>query len=111
MSFDLVVWYEPSPLTKEEAAEKSALFADGEATSTPHPTFEAFFTELSATYPSADDGEGDAGPPKEGAAPWTVDIDRGEGHALVSINWARAEETERAILELSKKHGLVCYDP
>jgi hypothetical protein len=33
------------------------------------------------------------------------------GHVITCIGWSRAQEMAAVIIELTERHGLVCFDP
>ena len=43
--------------------------------------------------------------------PWSIAFDLSEGHVLMPMVWSKADETSKIIVDLAKKHGLVCFDP
>ena len=71
------------------------------------PAIRSFLTELTAQYPQIDDVPED----ELDSCPWSVSFDVSDGHVLMPIVWSRSEEMYPIIVELAKKHGLVCVDP
>ncbi len=91
MRFELVVWHEPKPITRERAAELHRRFADGEDAA-PHPGVAAFAEALSALFPEPE-------------------VRPHPGHAVVTMHPEIADAVSTEAFPLARNHGLVCYDP
>ena len=48
MSFDLAVWFEPEPITNQEAAERYEGLCEADGASPTHPRVAAFYREVMA---------------------------------------------------------------
>jgi hypothetical protein len=91
MRFELVVWHEAKPLSREQAAERHREFANG-ADAPPHPGVTAFADALSAAFPD-------------------VDIEAHPGHATVTMAPEVADAVSTEAYPLARQHALICYDP
>jgi hypothetical protein len=111
MSFDLAVWFEPSPISVEEAAAAYERLCDAdEATAAvpTHPKVAAFYRDLTKRYPDLD---GLSGEDAELDSPWTASPTVAEASVLVAIGWSHAERVAPFVRQLATQHGLTCYDP
>jgi hypothetical protein len=102
MSFDLAVWYEPSTVTREEAAATYERLCHGEdAGLVEHPSLATFYVDLVSEFPPS------AGLPRVWSAPPEVE----DNSLLLRLTQATADEVAPAIRRLAERHGLVSYDP
>lgn len=108
MSCDFAVWYPHRRLSDAAALAiyERLCAGDGEA-SPAHPAVDAFYAELIERYPEPSELPDD----RVDDSPWSCDLDRSPGAVVLASVWSRAEEAERAIHELAKKHGLAVFDP
>ncbi|MDP9846239.1 hypothetical protein [Streptosporangium lutulentum] len=88
MSFELAVWHEPKPITKEYAENvyQALRRGDPEAATT-HPGVAMFAERLSEAER------------------------RSAAHAVVTVDLERADEVSGEAFALAVECGLVCYDP
>jgi hypothetical protein len=110
MSYDLGCFYTAKPLTDDQALERYGVYCNEEDLAPwiePNPRVAAFVKELTNDYPQTEDME------QEGFydCRWSATFDLSEGHVLMPIVYARAEEMTGIIVGLAEKHGLVCVDP
>ena len=111
MSFDLAVWYPDKRLSDEEASERYHRLCDSDTTGVvDHPSVEAFYRELTATHPEIDDVPEDKIGDHE-YSPWSVAMDRSDGHVLMCCVWSQAEYVGDIVGRLAAKHSLAVYDP
>lgn len=88
MSFELAVWHEPTPITREEAERVFQTLGSREpGDAEPHPGVAAFAARL---------------PGAEAVSPT---------HALVTVEPERSDEVSGEVFALARECGLVCYDP
>ncbi|MFF5211268.1 hypothetical protein [Streptosporangium sp. NPDC000396] len=88
MSFELAVWHEPKPITKERAESVFQALRRGEpGAAEPHPGVAAFAGRL---------------PEAEQISP---------AHAVVTVELERADEVSGKVFALARECELVCYDP
>ncbi|MEV8631114.1 hypothetical protein AB0395_05600 [Streptosporangium sp. NPDC051023] len=88
MSFELAVWHEPEPITRERAADVFLALRGGEPGAA-EPS--AGVTEFAASLPEA-----------EQCSP---------AHAVVTVALERSDEVAGEAFALARRYGLVCYDP
>ncbi|NBO19033.1 MAG: hypothetical protein EBV03_07395 [Proteobacteria bacterium] len=110
MSFDLCVFYTVKPHTNAEALKRYIAYCeegDLKPYIEPSPKISEFVKELTALHPQIDDT------PEDGLdeCPWSIAFDLSEGHVIMPMVWSKADETQKIIVELAKKHDLVCFDP
>jgi hypothetical protein len=111
MSFDLGVWYPSKRLTDDEAGELYVALCKSQTVGvTPHHKVEAFYTELTDRYPEIDTIPEDRIDDHD-YCPWSCALDRSAGHVIMPCVWSQAENVERFVRQLAKKHGLATYDP
>ncbi|WP_329090861.1 hypothetical protein [Streptosporangium sp. NBC_01469] len=110
MSFELAVWYEPKPITREHAENifRSLRHGDRENAGTPSPG------ELRhGTGPGPDEREDAEAYP--GVAAFADRLPGAEwlspAHVLVGVEPERADEVSAEVFALAAECGLVCYDP
>ncbi|GAA3154597.1 hypothetical protein GCM10010466_51940 [Planomonospora alba] len=88
MSFQLAVWHEPEPITKEHAESTFRALRSGQTGAVAaHPGVGAFVERL---------------PEARQISP---------GYALVTVELERSDEVGGAAFEAARECGLVCYDP
>ncbi|GAA3121161.1 hypothetical protein [Streptosporangium carneum] len=88
MSFELAVWHEPEPITREHAENVFRALRRGEpGAAGPHPGVAEFASLL---------------PEAEQLSP---------AHALVTVDLERSDEVAGEAFTLARRCGLVCYDP
>ncbi|MFF3443412.1 hypothetical protein [Streptosporangium sp. NPDC002721] len=120
MSFELAVWHEPKPITREHAETVFQSLRHGEPhRAEPHPG------DRTASLADPDSGERDLRPGERGeredaeAYPGvTAFADRLPGarwlspdHLLVGMDPEQADEVSAEVFALAAECGLVCYDP
>jgi len=112
MSCDFGVWYPDKRLSDDEAGARYARLCDGavEGEVVEHPAILAFYTELTSLHPEIDDIPEERVGDTE-YCPWSVAMDRSDGHVIMACVWSRAEYVGQLVKALAKKHGLVLYDP
>ncbi|MER6830451.1 hypothetical protein ABT352_30990 [Streptosporangium sp. NPDC000563] len=129
MSFELAVWYEPKPITRERAENVFLGLRNTEprpaAGAAPYnagatPTGEAHDAETAPAGepqdagPRPEEGE-DAAEAHPGLAAFADRLPGAEwlspDHVLVSMDPERADEVSSEIFALATECGLVCYDP
>ncbi|GII04136.1 hypothetical protein [Planobispora takensis] len=88
MSFELAVWHEPKPITKEYAENVFRALRRGEpASAGAHPGVAAFAGQLAEAEQISPE------------------------YALVTVELERSDEVAGAAFRLARACGLVCYDP
>jgi hypothetical protein len=111
MSFDLGVWYPQKRLTNADAGALYVTLCEGSVDRvTPHPTVDAFYSELTGRYPEIDTIPDDRIDDHD-YCPWSCALDRSPGHVIMPCVWSQAEHVARVVHELAAKHGLAVYDP
>jgi hypothetical protein len=111
MSFDLGVWHTPKRLTDEEAGLLYVALCELDNQGLPpHPAVDAFYAELTARYPEIDTVADDRIDDHD-YCPWSCALDRSPGHVIMPCVWSQAENVERFVHQLARKHGLAVYDP
>jgi len=112
MSCDLGVWYPDKRLTHEEAGARYSRLCDGqvEGEVLDHPSVAAFYAELTGQHPEIDDISEDRIDDTE-YCPWSVAMDRSDGHVIMACVWSRAEYVGQLVRHLARKHGLAIFDP
>ncbi|WP_436759605.1 hypothetical protein [Streptosporangium sp. V21-05] len=127
MSFELAVWYEPKPITREHAEQVFQSLRRGAAKDPGTPPSgepEAAPTHGTDPRPGERGGPGEQGEQREQredaeAHPGvTAFADRMPGaewlspdHLLVGVDLERADEVSAEVFALAVECGLVCYDP
>ena len=110
MSFDLCVFYTVKPHTDAEALKRYIAYCE-ESDLTPYiepsPKISEFVKELTTRHPQIDDALED----ELDECPWSIAFDLSEGHVIMPMVWSKADETPKIIVDLAKKHDLVCFDP
>ena len=112
MSFDVCVFYTTKPLTNADALKRYFAFCK-ESDLTPYiepsPKISEFVKELTAIHPQIDDTPED----QLDDCRWSIAFDLSEGHVLMPMRSSSAKGVDalNTIIELAKKHGLVCFDP
>lgn len=111
MSFDLGVWHTTKRLTDRQAGELYAALCESQTDGvTPHPAVGAFYAELTSRYPELSTVPDDRIDDSD-YCPWSADLDPSPGHVLMPCVWSQAENVERFVRQLARKHGLAVYDP
>jgi hypothetical protein len=103
VSYDLAVWYEPTPITPEAADAKLKTFVENEDDSSFEPSdkVQQCYDELLRKFPF--DGY---------AAVWIGTPPRSDDRVVdVYIPWSQADRVAETVRELARQHGLICYDP
>ncbi|WP_027344310.1 hypothetical protein [Hamadaea tsunoensis] len=109
MSFDLYVWYEPQPITAAAARSKLDRWYAGDTEAfPPHPGVRAVHTALLGRFPALEDLPGAQA---DVSGVWSMTPVASDTLLILSTVWPRADEVERATLELAMAYGLVCYEP
>ena len=111
MSFDLFVWYPQKRISNEQAGELYIRVCDGDITAVePHPTIDAFYSELTTKYPEIDTVPVEK-MDKHDFCPWSCKIDHSPSHVVMSCVWSEATYVHQFVQDLARKHGLAIYDP
>ncbi len=111
MSFDLGVWYTPNRLSDKEAGELYAALCELQTDGvSPHPTVNAFYSELTARYPELNNVPDDRIDDTD-FCPWSCALNRSAGHVLMACVWSQAGNVQRFVTQLAHKHWLAVYDP
>ena len=101
-----------APWTDEEARARYSRLCDAEVEGEvlEHPSVAAFYAELTAEHPEIDDiPEGRVDDTEY--CPWSVAMDRSDGHVIMACVWSRAEYVGQLVRHLARKHGLAIFDP
>lgn len=98
MSFDLAAWYEPSPITTNQAIERYLGFVEEDIAVEPPARLVAFERDLMAEYPQGED------------SPWSVEPAVTDSAVFMSVVWSRANEFVEYARALADRHGLVLVD-
>jgi hypothetical protein len=110
MSFDLGVWFEPEPITDEQAADKYRKLCNTDVDSAvpAHPRVAAFYRDLTERFPDvADTGDVEAFE----QSPWTAGLSTTPASVIMTISWPRAAEITAVVRQLANRHRLICHDP
>ncbi len=112
MSCDFGVWYPDRRLTDAEAGERYVRLCDSqvEGEVVEDPAVGAFYTELTRLHPEIDDVPEDRIDDTE-YCPWSVAMDRSDGHVIMACVWSRADYVRQLVRDLARKHGLAVFDP
>lgn len=111
MSCDYAVWHTQERLDAQQAAKLHERLCDGDTSGVaPHPGIARFHAELTALHPELDDCPEDRLDDKE-FCPWSAEMDRSEGHVILSCIWPRADAVGELVRRLATQHGLAFYDP
>ncbi len=111
MSFDLGVWNTKKRLTDEQAGALYIQLCESKFEGvTPHPAVDAFYEELISKFPEIDTIPEDRIDDHD-YCPWSCALDRSPGHVIMPCVWPQAENVERTVSALAKKHGLAMYNP
>ncbi|MEU8384557.1 hypothetical protein [Streptosporangium sp. NPDC048865] len=124
MSFELAVWYEPKPITREHAGNVFQSLRHGEPhraepppgdRTTPLGDPEAGDPEALPHGAASRPGEPKDAEPHPGVTAFAGRMP-GAGwlspdHVLVSVDLERADEVSAEVFALAAECGLVCYDP
>jgi len=103
MSFDLDVWYEPSPITDEDARQKLARPWDDESVFIPHPNVADFHTRLLERFPA--EALDDA------SVVWAVTPRRSDRWISLHVRWGPVGDPVIGfVIELAQQLGLVLFD-
>ncbi|MEU0483621.1 hypothetical protein ABZ260_31085 [Streptosporangium sp. NPDC006013] len=105
MSFELAVWHEPKPITREHAENVFHTFRHGKPHgASPRP-------ESGAPH----SGEQEPAETHPGVAAFVERLPEAEplsaAFALVTVDLERADEVASEVFALAAECGLVCYDP
>ncbi|MEU4404813.1 hypothetical protein AB0F88_09830 [Streptosporangium sp. NPDC023963] len=122
MSFELAVWYEPKPITREHAENVFRSLRRGAPhRAGPHLGDQDDAGEREAALPHGGEPRpGEQGKPEDPEAHpgVTAFADRLPGaewlspdHILVGVDPERADEVSAEVFALATECGLVCYDP
>ncbi|GAA4193557.1 hypothetical protein GCM10022252_36680 [Streptosporangium oxazolinicum] len=114
MSFELAVWYEPKPITREHAENVFQALRHGDR----EDAWAAPPGEPEATLPHDADPRPGGREDVETHPGVTAFADRLPGaewlspdHVLVGVDLERADEVSAEVFALATECGLVCYDP
>ncbi|MEU8201571.1 hypothetical protein [Streptosporangium sp. NPDC049046] len=131
MSFELAVWYEPKPITRERAENVflslrdprnteprpdagAAPIGESHDAGTPHDAETAPAGEPQDAGPRPEEGE-DAAEAHPGLVAFADRLPGAEwlspDHILVSMDPEHADEVSSEVFALATECGLVCYDP
>ncbi len=107
MSFDLVVWYEPWPVTGDEARHKLDVAYAGDDTGfLPHPGLRRFRAALLERYPALEDLD-----PDIDAGVWSVTSDDSDRYISLCMSYSAPDDVITTILDLAAANNLICLDP
>ena len=108
MSFDLYIWSSREPVTSEGAQEVFRLLADGlDDAVEPDARVLALHRELIERYPPLEKLDDT----RLESSPWSMSPDVTDHRAILCMRHSSAAEASLFVLELVKRHGLVCFDP
>jgi hypothetical protein len=112
MSCDFGVWYPDRRLTDAEAGERYVRLCESqvEGEVVEHPSVQAFYAELTSLHPEIDDIPEDRVDDTD-YCPWSIAMDRSDGHLIMACVWSRADYVGGLLRDLARKHGLALYDP
>jgi hypothetical protein len=109
VSFELAVWYEPKPITREHAENVFQALRHG--TPKDRGTPPSDLSEERDPRPE----EREASEAYPGVAAFADRLPGAEwlspGHVLVTVDLERADEVSAEVFALAAECGLVCYDP
>ena len=109
MSYDLCVFFSSRPLSEDDAMQRYSAYCSGDFSHfvEPSPRIGAFLEDLTDRYPQIDDTADE----DLEDCPWSIAFDVSEGHVVMPMVFARADEVAPFVVSLAEKHGLVCVDP
>ncbi|MGC5013097.1 hypothetical protein ACLQ2R_20250 [Streptosporangium sp. DT93] len=112
MSFELAVWHEPEPITRERARDVFQAARHAEPGGVPARAGERLDRP---TTPDETPGKAEAAERHPGVAAFTERLPGAErlspGLVLVTLPPERADEESAEVFALAAECGLVCYDP
>jgi hypothetical protein len=108
VSFDLVVWYEPWPVTGAEARQKlDRPYDHGDETDfLPHEAVRQFRQDLLTRFPALEDLD-----VADDTAVWSVTPDDSDRYVSMCMRYSKPDDVIPVILGLAREHGLICLDP
>lgn len=105
MSFDLAFWHTDSAIDAGEAAEiYKGIIAEVPDVVAANPAVERFHADVVGVFPDLTEENMDE-------SPWMAELYFSPSFLVVNISWSKRVEVSEVLLRLSRKHGLVCYDP
>lgn len=105
MSCDFGIWDRPRTRSPDRANRiYRKLVREDISCVKPSSKIEKFLEDLAGVYPFDANRDDDS-------MPWSVPPDYSPGHVLLSCVVSRSTEIRKVVLDLSKKHELLCYDP
>jgi len=109
MSYDVGIWFQPTPISVERAGEIFGALCDATTDGLPtSPGVNAFFDELVAQYPLLETLDDDA----VDESPWSVSPEFDSDAGLVlNLVFSKAPQALDWIRGRAHAHGLVFYDP
>lgn len=111
MSCDYAVWHTQSRMSNTQAARfYRALCAGDTSGVSPTPAIAAFYDEITRLHPEIDAIPEDQVDNHE-LCPWSIAMDRSDGHLVMCCVWPRADYVGKLVRKLARKHGLAMYDP
>jgi amino acid transporter len=111
MSCDYAVWHTQARMSNAQAGRLYHALCAGDTSGVfPSPAIAAFYEEITALHPEIDDVPQDQLDHHE-LCPWSVAIDRSDGHLIMCSVWPRADYVGGLVRKLARKHGLAMYDP
>ncbi len=111
MSFDLGFWaalpqgVDPADAYRRLLDEETAVAVEAST------AVEAFYADITATYPEPDVVEGDGDRDEDEDSPWSSGIYRTSECLVVAISWSRRDELVPFLSGLARQHRLAMYDP
>lgn len=111
MSYDLGVWYPHQRLSNTEAGQIYVALCESRPTPLQaHAAVEAFYNELCALFPEIDDIPEDRLDDHD-YCPWSCAHDRSDAHVIMCCVFSQADNVDRLVHNLTRKHGLAVYNP
>ncbi len=108
MSFDIGVWFNPGPMSQQDAANRYLALRQADLGGLESSKrLSHFVAELTQHFPQIDDvAEEDLDD-----CPWNSAFDMSGGHVIMSMDAGMAQDVLPTLLRLALEHGLITFNP
>lgn len=111
MSFDIAVLSLEKKVTNAEATDIYAELNEGNYSRiAPNDAINRIYHEVTAKHPEIDDVPDDKIDDLD-FCPWSCDIDKSDGHLIISTVWPKSDYAHKLVQEIATKHQLPTFDP